>query len=465
MHLATLDGSAVVLVSASAISLILLAKRYLAKIKLSSQGLIQWLSDIANSVLTAALIVLHRSYVVSATEVDRCSRSKGVVDCSQLQYAIIFVPFVNAFASLVVATAKCFAEVNRVSRLCKLQRKAEARDEEEADIEIIPEVQQPSKCNECFTTGKSCSKSLWSMLAQWLVPAIFSATLSLGEKLDQRRTMTNESLGCTYAMNFPLLESVVCQGVDYLNSEDHLMFVGSNATDTLEVIRKISQILRDVSTNLEANKSHYTSEQMIDIVEEVKEDFRSFRTGRLLRFDALGKINCTEEHRNGTRLTMNEPMMSSDYLKIHLSSFFSIIYLLAIGVSTLLLFLSRKKCQKLDLRVDRVKSEKSKEPQENVCQLMQECENVQAHWRLILINALATIAMWSPFFVQLIAKILFCYKVPDWLSEVAFIATVLFSAFKNIFNAKITRAQNIQEQSTSKSNIVHPNASQSTFVN
>ncbi|CAB0032291.1 unnamed protein product [Trichogramma brassicae] len=301
MHLATLDGSAVVLVSASAISLVLLAKRYLAKIKLSSQGVIQWLSDIANSILTAVLIVLHRSYVVSATEVDRRSRSKRVVDCSQLQYAIIFVPFVNAFASLVVATAKCFAEVNRVSRLCKLQRKAEARDEEEADIEIIPDAQQPSTCNKCFTSGKRCSKSLWWMLAQWLVPAIFSATLSLGEKLDQRRMITNESLGCTYAMNFPLLESVVCQGVDYLNSEDHLMFVGLNATDTLEVIRKISEILRDVSTNLEANKSHYTSEQMIDIVEEVKEDFRSFRTGRLLKFDASGKINCTEEHRNGTR--------------------------------------------------------------------------------------------------------------------------------------------------------------------
>lgn len=205
----------------------------------------------------------------------------------------------------------------------------------------------------------------------------------------------------------------------------------------------------------------------------------------------------------------NRCMISTKFLKIYLFALLTLIYFAPIFVSALILMKSYYKCREITEKLEnsklklesRIKNteeivdetyarqqqsnalqlgwfseninveevgqeatvEETEQKQETetcseferiACELSCETEKMHSLFKIFKVNAMVAVVLWTPFFLQILSKVLFCSNVPNWLTETTFFATIIFSMFKNAVNVNVMKVE--ADTNTNKSNMVYP---------
>lgn len=206
------------------------------------------------------------------------------------------------------------------------------------------------------------------------------------------------------------------------------------------------------------------------------------------------------------KCTKNRCIISIQFLKLHLFAILIFLYFAPIFISTVLLIISYYKCQEIvgkledenlktnsiiqdteelarlpgstaptsgwfpsslheeivqvDLHDSQQKIGDKQEDyslkfEETACKLLRETEKMKDFCQILKINAIAAVALWTPFFTQVLSKVFFCSDIPNWVMETTFLATIVFAVFRNAANINIVKVET--EDLIKLQNTIHPN--------
>jgi hypothetical protein len=92
---------------------------------------------------------------------------------------------------------------------------------------------------------------------------------------------------------------------------------------------------------------------------------------------------------------------------------------------------------------------------ENIAfELSCEIEKLENFFEVFKVNVFVAIILWTPFFLQIIIKVFFCCSIPNWLMETTFLATIVFTVFRNAVNLNVMKIE-ADAQDLRKSNSIH----------
>lgn len=577
MHSITLEAGSGILLLSSIFYLVYFLKK-ISKSSLNSSTTVLSISDFVNSILTAVMMLVYQFYynhenyfnqlsakgnqsielddllaknslyfrqvTVNPSDGENCD-NKSVF----FQYAIFFVPFANAFISLMCFSLSFYANASKVNRkCCKLM----ANQDKIAENQTVTKRRKLKFFDSKFTGI--------AVISQWLLPVLIGAVFQSGQY--EKIKFANESsdeLICSLAANFPL-ENWMSQlrfenddqligmtaSENYVGDEENLAWPNPNSSKVHDVLTKVYQVIREAQNSSETSTkktSFYNITQILDIA-NIKDDFNSsvsvnhdssdenyveiqdrlFESALKKSFeknkesslsrkykaysrDLLENTNLRDEHEitslnnfESLQSMTNRCIVSVTFLKVNLFIFLSLIYFVPILVSSLLLVVSFYKCREtynrllsndetkniqLKMNVETTNKEVEREPNpetssstgwfsaktdetvtegENqvecsefdkiICELSCKTERTQNFLSIFKIHILAAVVLWTPFFVYVLSKVFFCSDVPNWLTETAFLATVVFVVFRNAVYVNIFK---MEIEDPKKNNSVHPN--------
>lgn len=461
--------------------------------------------------------LLHESSNSSSTaaEEDDCD-FKAVF----LQYAVFLVPFANAFVSLLGFSTSCYTGTSRIERRCSLLEATSSsaiRLDDQTNVTVMTE--QPKKRSfpagrRLYGTGLAIL-SQWLLPA--LFSGAFQLAEHRRIELANH---TMDELACTLAANFPFENCAedlfsapeILNVIDplgssssvhnYVSSEDNLLWPSPNSSETHELVSRIYAIVQTaLNDSLIANASrpasqrpqlqHYNISQLLDASALLNSEAQSSGRGRLMKSRVVDShrffINDEEEALSNRlqvyRCAKNRCVVSTRFLQVQLFLFLSLVYFLPILASALLLVASHYKCREIGQKLkdcqarheSTANEDASVKPQEpgisqvqkneddacarfaeEACELTCETERMQSFYQVFKVNVMLAVALWTPFFLQVISKTFFCSNVPGWLMEIAYLATIVFGIFRNALNLTVAKIDAEAEESK-KHNSVHPN--------
>lgn len=572
MHSVTLDVASGILLLSSFFYFYLILKK-IPRSSLKSSTSVLSISDVANSIITALMILVYQFYykhenysnqviakgnqsiefddlfvknslylrqdTVNSNSSENCDNQSVF-----LQYAMFFVPFTNAFVSLTCFSFSFYATASKVNRKCC--RFIENQNEVNED----PKVSKKGVCAKKYTG--------LAVISQWLLPVIIGAIFQSGryEKIHFTEKSSDELI-CSLGANFPFESWMnelsftpfdpiksLSASENYVGDEENLAWPNPNSSKVQDVLSKIYQVIQEAQNGSEFSKEkeHYNITQILDItnIRDIEnssaiasDDFvddnyiewqsrlfervlkRSFEKGDVhsLSFNRKYKLYDTyllesinlEENKtfilnkmDDLQSVKNRCVISTKFLKFNLFILLCMIYFIPILVSSVLLVISYYKCRETaaklmdknepeKVQVEPIKNKDQSEPnaetssskgwfppetksdesangEENhvkctelekiICELYCKTERTQNFLSIFRMNIVAAVLLWTPFFVYILSKVFFCSNVPSWLTETAFMATVIFVVFRNAVYVNIFKMESADPK---KSNIVHPN--------
>ncbi|KAJ8666835.1 hypothetical protein QAD02_008497 [Eretmocerus hayati] len=409
MHPQTLTAAGAILILSNLVSL----ARFPRRTPKSSPMSLIFISDVASSAFTAITLFLYQFYINHpgfedytkssfATSRSMPSSYKNstnhYVKCDAMttfaQYSIFIVPFCNAFASLLSFSLNCYVSSIRACRKCtKWTTTSEG-------IVVADPVDQDFNrgtnfwkhiCPKWFSTPSMKHYALVAIASQWMLQALFSGALRLGEA--ERMNMTDilsEDKMCSVTASFPLDDCDVENMRDLLigdrfavstpaTSENWLQETSSqkkdmgegvveptwpltvNSSELLDVVSRVYGIVRGVINANDFDDRRQDVSQLVNGADDLLSNDEDFWSGNVsVDFSMNNEVRMARAiiPGNDTDLSIsllcmrNRCVVSTKFLKVHLFIFLFLVYFTPILVTTALLVISRYKCREITVSLE-----------------------------------------------------------------------------------------------------------------
>ena len=89
--------------------------------------------------------------------------------------------------------------------------------------------------------------------------------------------------------------------------------------------------------------------------------------------------------------------------------------------------------------------------------ILEELGKTQKFSKVLKINLLLAILLWTPLFMEVLSKVFLCMNVPNWLMDSSFLGAVSFGIMRNFLNINMIKTLRISSR-IKNSNCVHPSS-------
>lgn len=512
MYFNLLTTIGIILITSSFISSILLLRKNLKQC-VKSFIFVLILSDLLSNIFIGVLLLLKQQNIThdneQETEIgilrgynnDTSDNHTNLDDFNNecdfksllMNYAIVIVPFVNNFVSVVSKSLCCNYNVGCVKNKLKELLSSKKMSSDSTSIEELGSQFRflKSRSNNIFT--------IISIVGQWMIPIISVMLLYLTGYENINSYIRSYELKCLDMMNFPFEncysniskpEQEQFDGLDtidslndisVMNSTDFIFQDDNNNNNTLNAVESTA------TNSSETNKIIFRIQEIVQSAlnnsEDTPEWYFSNPTSELnkLKFKKTRKINNIEENLFDNEIMINcmknnKCLIPPNVLKTHMILLIFIIYFGSILLSTVYCIKSNYTCFNIKQHLlaaesmDKVtgdkqesvedeKDDKNEQPRSsddiqwtNSCIDVQSAENIKEETcdveKIIFIcktSLLLAVLLWTPIFIQLIAKIFMCME-SYWSMNFFYLAAMSYGVIRNFLNVDMVKTKKIVPQ-------------------
>ncbi|KAH0562903.1 hypothetical protein KQX54_001092 [Cotesia glomerata] len=412
-----------------------------------------------------------------------------------MNYAIVIVPFVNNFVSVLSKSLCCNYNVGCVKNKLKELLSSKKMSSYSTSIEELGSQFRffKSRSNNIFT--------IVSIVGQWMVPIVSLMLLYLTGYENINSYVRSYELKCLDMMNFPFddcysniskPEQEQFDGLDTIDALDDISVM--NTTDFIfqdddddDDNNTLNAVESTATNSSETNKIIFKIQEIVQSALNNSQDIpewyfsNSISNSSKLELKKTRKINNIEENLLDNEITIkcmknNKCLIPPNVLKTHMILLIFIIYFGSILLSTVYCIKSNYTCFNIKQHLlavesmdkvtgdkqESVEDEKDNKNQQptssdaiqwtNSCIDVQSAENIKEETcdveKIIFIcktSVLLAVLLWTPIFIQLIGKIFMCME-SYWSMNFFYLAAMSYGVIRNFLNNDMVKTKKIVPQ-------------------